>query len=71
MHNILHPKNNSEQLYLPKKEGGRTLLNAKDIVNTAILGPKDYIRLNKERISSAAKNTEKVTGLEVKIADFG
>ena len=61
MHNAHHPKSNVERIYIPRKEGGRGLLNVEDTVNTAILGLEEYVVDSNERILSAARNIEEVT----------
>ena len=61
MHNAHHPKSNVERIYIPRKEGGRGLLNVEDTVNTAILGLEEYVVDSTERILSAARNIEEVT----------
>ena len=61
MHNAHHPKSNVERIYIPRKEGGRGLLNVEDIVNTAILGLEEYVVDSNERILSAARNIDEVT----------
>ena len=61
MHNAHHPKSHVERIYIPRKEGGRGLLNVEDTVNTAILGLEEYVVDSNERILSAARNIEEVT----------
>ena len=61
MHNAHHPKSNVERIYIPRKEGGRGLLNVEDTVNTAILALEEYVVDSNQRILSAARNIEEVT----------
>ena len=43
MHKALHPRNDVDRLYVPKKEGGRRLASIKDSVDTSIQRLEDYI----------------------------
>ena len=61
MHNAHHPKSNVVMIYIPRKEGGRGLLNVEDTVSKAILGLEEYVVDSNERILSAARNIKKVT----------
>ena len=42
MHGGLHPKSNVDRLYIPRKEGGRGLLNVEDTINLAVIGLERY-----------------------------
>ena len=46
MHKRLHQKSNIDRLYIPRKEGGRGLLNVEDTVHLAILGLLKYIGIS-------------------------
>ena len=43
MHKALHPRDDVDRLYVPRKEGGRALANIEDSVDTYIQRLKDYI----------------------------
>ena len=60
MHNAHHPKSNADRIYLPRKEGGRGLLNVEDTINITTLGLEEYVVLSDERILSATRNVEEV-----------
>ena len=36
MHKALHPRDNADRLYVPRKEGGRGLVSIEDNVDTSI-----------------------------------
>ena len=44
MHNGLHPRNNVDRLYIPRKEGGRGLMCVEDTVNLAKVGLERYVK---------------------------
>ena len=50
MHNGFHPKSNVDRLYLSRSEGGRGLIGVQNTVETAILGLRNYVRNNKDRL---------------------
>ena len=43
MHGGLHQKSNVDRLYIPRKEGGRGLLNVEDVINLAVIGLERYV----------------------------
>ena len=66
MHKGLHPKSNTNRLYIPRKEGGRGLLSIEDTVVLANLGLKSYVRNSCERLLVAARQIEDCQGESVK-----
>ena len=66
MHKGLHPKSNTNRLYIPRKEGGRGLLSIEDTVDLANLGLKSYVRNSCERLLVAARQIEDCQGESVK-----
>ena len=67
MHNALHPRGNIDRLYISRSEGGRGLLNVEDTVNLAKLGLQGYVKMNDERLISAARGADEVTDWEAAI----
>ena len=59
----LHPKSDVDRLYIPRKEGGRSLKSIEDCVELAIRGLEVYIHGSEERLIQAARGA-KVDGLE-------
>ena len=57
MHKTLHLRDDTDRLYVSRKEGGRGLSNIKDCIDASIKGLKDYIRKCKERLITAAKKS--------------
>ena len=55
MHGGLHPKSNVDGLYVPRKEGGRGLLNVEDTINLAVIGLERYVSNSNERLLTAAR----------------
>ena len=43
MHKALHPRDDVDRLYIPRKEGGRGLISIEDSVDTSIQRLEDYI----------------------------
>ena len=66
MHKGLHPKSNTNRLYIPRKVGGRGLLSIEDTVDLARLGLKSYVRSSSERLLVAARQIEDCRGESVK-----
>ena len=62
MHKGLHPKSNTNRLYIPRKEGGRGLLSTEDTVDLAKLGLKSYVRNSCERLLVVARQIEDCQG---------
>ena len=44
MHKALHPRDDTDRLYVPKKEGERGLVGIEDRVDASIQWLKDYIK---------------------------
>ena len=65
MHNGFHPKSNVDRLFLSRSEGGRSLIGVRDIVKTAILGLRNYVRNSKERLLIVARTTEEDEDREI------
>ena len=43
MHKMLHPKADVQRLYIPKKDGGRDLIEVKKAFKTATIGLDHYL----------------------------
>lgn len=54
MHGALHPKSNVCRIYMPRKDGGRGLLNVEETVNLEISGLNYYISNSNESLLTAA-----------------
>ena len=65
MHRGLHPKSNTNRIYIPRKEGSRGLLSIEDTVDLAKLGLKSYVRNSCERLLVAARQIEDCQGESV------
>ena len=50
MHKALHPRDDSDRLYVTRKEGGRRLASMEDSVDELIRGLEDNIKKSKERL---------------------
>lgn len=64
LHNALYPRSNVDRLYIPRSEGGGRLLSAKDTVNLAELRLQEYVKMNDERMISAARSADEATDWE-------
>ena len=62
MHGGLHPKSNVDRLYIPRKEGGRGLLNVEDVINLAVIGLERYVCNSNERLLAAARAANEYEG---------
>ena len=62
MHGGLHPKSNVDRLYIPRKEGGRGLLNVEDVINLAVIGLERYVCNSNERLLTAARAANEYEG---------
>ena len=62
MHWGLHPKSNVDRLYIPRKEGGRELLNVEDVIDLAIIGLERYVCNSIERLLTAARAANEYEG---------
>ena len=58
MHKALHPRDDTDRLYVSRKEGGRGLANIEDCVNTTIKALEDYTQKSTERLITAARNSD-------------
>lgn len=56
MHKALHPKSDVDRLYLPRKNGGRGLLNIEDTVEQAKVSLDNYVESSLEEFLVAARN---------------
>ena len=52
----LHPRDDVDRLYVPKKEGGRGLTNIEDSVDASIQRLEDCIEKHKGELITAIKN---------------
>ena len=56
MHKALHPKSDVDRLYLPRRVGGRGLLNIKDTITQAKMSLDKYVEDSEEDLIMAARN---------------
>ena len=56
MHKALHPRDNVERLYIPRKEGGRGHVSIKDSVDTSIQRLEVYIEKHERGLITAIRN---------------
>ena len=56
MHKALHPKDDVDRLYEPRKEGGRVLTSIEDSVDTSIQRLDDYIEKHERGLITAIRN---------------
>ena len=56
MHKALHPRNDVDRLYVPRKEGGRGLASIEDSVDTSIQWLEDYIEKHEGGLITAIRN---------------
>ena len=56
MHKALHPRNDVDRLYVPRKEGGRVLTSIEDSVGSSIQRLEDYIQKHGGRLITATRN---------------
>ena len=56
MHKALHPKDDVDRLYVPRKEGGRGLASIEDSVDASIQRLEDYIEKHERRLFTAIRN---------------
>ena len=50
MHKALHPRDEVDRLYVPRKRGGRGLARIKDSIDTSIQRHKYYINKRRGRL---------------------
>ena len=59
MHKTLHPRDDVDRLYVPRKEGGRGLTSIEDSDDTSIQRLEDYIKkLERGLITAIRNNTD-------------
>ena len=56
MHKALHPRDDVDKLYEPRKEGGRGLASIEDSVDTSIQRLEDYIEKHEGGLITAIRN---------------
>ena len=56
MHKALHPRDDVDRLYVPRKEGGRELASIEDSVDTSIQRLEDYIEKHERGVTAAIRN---------------
>ena len=56
MHKALHPRDNVDRLYVPRKEGGGGLTSIEDSVDTSIQRLEDYIEKHERGLITAIRN---------------
>ena len=56
MHQALHPRDDLDKLYVPRKEGGRGLTSIEDSVDTSIQRFEDYIEKHEGGLITAIRN---------------
>ena len=56
MHNALHPGDDADRLYVPRKEGERRLASIEDSVDTSIQRLEDYIEKHERGLITAIRN---------------
>ena len=56
MHMTLHPRDDVDRLYVPRKEGGRGLASIEDSVDTSIQRLEDYIEKHGRGLIMAIRN---------------
>ena len=54
---VLHPRDDTDRLYVSRKEGGRGFANIEDSVDVSIRGLDDNIKKSKERLITATRNS--------------
>ena len=60
MYGALHPKSDVDRLYIPRKEGGRSLISIEDCVELAIRGLVVYVHGSEGRLMQAARGDKMV-----------
>ena len=56
MHQALHPRDDVDRLYVPRKKGGRRLACIEDSVDTYIQRLEDYIEKHERGLITAIRN---------------
>ena len=60
-HKVLHPRDDVDRLYVPRKEGGRGLASIEDSVDTSIQQLEDYIEKHERGLITAIRNNTDIT----------
>ena len=60
IYGTLHHKSDVDRLYIPRKEGGRSLISIKDCVELAIRGLEVYVHGSEERLIQTARGDKMV-----------
>ena len=55
MHKALHPRDDVDILYVPRKEGGRRLASIKESIDASIQRLEDYLEKHGERLITATR----------------
>ena len=58
MHNALHPKSNSDRLYIPRKEGGKGMESVKETINVTNLGLENYVKESGECLLTTTRSVD-------------
>ena len=56
MHKALHPRDDVDRLYVPRKDGGRGLASIEDSVDTSIQRYEDYMENHEGGLITAIRN---------------
>ena len=56
MHNVLHPRDDVNRLYVSRKEGEKGLARNEDTVDSSIQGLEDYIEKHEGRLITVIEN---------------
>ena len=56
MHKALHPRDDVDKLYAPRKEGGRGLANIEDSFDTSMQRLEDYIGKHERGLITPIRN---------------
>ena len=57
MHKALYPNDDTDRLFLSRKEGRRRFPTIEDSIDASIRGLKDYIKKRKETLITVASNS--------------
>ena len=61
MHKVLHPSDEVDRLYVPRKEGGRGLASIEDSIDMLIQRLDDYIEKHERGLITAIRNNSDYT----------
>ena len=56
MHKALHPRDDVDRLYVPRKEGGRGLASIEDTVGASIQRREDFVEKHERGLITAIRN---------------